>query len=179
MSEEEYEERLKDISESSNLSDNRKEELTTTKTNLLAELEKAFKNAGINATVDYSSGKITLEASFLFATNSYELSQEGQKYLDSFMGVYTSVIMKEEYLSCISRILVEGHTDISGSYSHNLKLSQNRADAVKQRCVESNPQIASIIEAIGRSYDYPVYNDDGTVNMDASRRVTFSFVFAG
>ena len=35
--------------------------------------------------------------------------------------------------------------------------------------------LRSILTATGRSYSDPVYNADGTVNMDASRRVEFKF----
>ncbi len=34
----------------------------------------------------------------------------------------------------------------------------------------------SIIKSKGYSFDDPVYNDDGTINMEASRRVVFKFV---
>ena len=179
MSEQEYEERISDLVGGNSLSDNKIEEINSAKKNLLAELEKAFNDAGITVKVDYAGGKIALEASFMFDTNSYQLSADGQKYLDSFMNVYTSVVLKEEYSAYISKIVVEGHTDTQGSYSLNQKLSENRANAVAQRCIANNPKIASIIEAVGFSYDYPVYNDDGSVNMAASRRVTFSFVFSG
>lgn len=179
MSEEEYEENLADLAGGGELSDNQLEEIDNAKRNLLAELVKAFNDAGITVSVDEGSGKIALEASFMFATGSYELSADGKKYLDSFMNVYTSVVLKEEYAAYISKIVVEGHTDTAGSYATNQTLSQNRADAVAKHCIAGNPKIKDVIEAIGYSYDYPIYNDDGTVNMAASRRVSFSFVFSG
>ena len=178
MSVEEYEERLEELAGGQELSDQQKNEINNAKRNLLEELVKAFNDAGIVASVDESTGKVSLEASFMFETGSYELSADGKEYLDKFMNVYTSVVMKEEYAAYISKIIVEGHTDTAGSYSTNLTLSKNRADAVKQQCISSNPKIANVIEAVGYAYDYPVYNEDGSVNMAASRRVTFSFVFA-
>ncbi len=177
MSETEYEERQNAaLAESENLSDSQKEDLANTKRNILEELEKAFQAAGISAEVDYDSGKIALEANFLFDTSSYELSQEGQAYLDKFVDAYASVVLREDYTDCISRIVVEGHTDTKGSYSMNQTLSQNRADAVAQRCISRNPQMENIVQAVGCAYDYPIYNDDGTVNMEKSRRVNFRFV---
>ena len=118
---------------------------------------------------------MNLEASFLFATNSYELSADGQEYLNAFMDVYVSVVMKEEYSAYVSSIIVEGHTDTSGTYSYNMTLSQNRADTVANHCIAQYAQMAGIIRATGCSYDFPVYNADGSVNMAASRRVTFRF----
>ena len=108
--------------------------------------------------------------------DGYELSDKGKEYVNSFMKVYTSVVMREEYAPYVSKIVVEGHTDPRGSYSHNMTLSQNRANAVHTQCVDHTPAIASILSAQGCGYDYPVYNDNGSINMDRSRRVTFRFV---
>ena len=177
MSQEEYEELMTaDMDDS--LSDEEKEELAATKRDILAELVEAFKAEGIEATVDYTTGQVSLKSNFLFATDSAELSQKGVDYVDAFMRVYTSVIMKEEYAPYVSQIIVEGHTDTSGSYSHNLTLSQKRAESVVNQCVASSAEIASLITAHGCSYDYPVFNEDGSVNMEQSRRVTFRFVLS-
>lgn len=155
------------------------ENLNATKTNILAELEKAFKDKGINVTVDYTTAKITLESNFLFGTDSYELSADGKAYLDAFTDVYTSVVLSDKYSAYISGIVVEGHTDTNGNYKYNQTLSQKRADAVSSHCINRNSKIAGYMQSIGCSYDYPVYNNDGTVNMAASRRVTFRFMFNG
>ena len=175
MSQEEYDERrYSGVPE--DVSDSERDELAAAKRNLLEELAAAFKKAGIEVTIDFDSGKIDLEASFLFGTDSYELSAEGQAYMDAFMDVYISVVMHEDYAAFVSNIIVEGHTDTAGSYSYNMELSQKRAEAVAGRCIDRNPQMENVIKAKGCSYDYPVYNENGTVNMEASRRVTFSFV---
>jgi len=180
MSDQEYNEiHYDDLTDDEDLSESEKEELTETKNSILKDLEKAFEDAGIDIAVDYDSGKIALEANFLFDVNSYELSEDGKEYLDTFTDIYTAVVLNEDYSAYISRIVVEGHTDTNGSYSLNQTLSQNRADAVAQRCISRNAAIENVIEANGCAYDYPVYNDDGTVNMDASRRVTFRFVLTG
>lgn len=179
MSEAEYEERKASaFANAAALNQAQIDDLNAKKRDLLAELVAAFKAAGIEATVDYTTGKVSLASNFLFDSGSYELSQAGKDYVNAFMGVYTSVVMKEDYAGYISQIMVEGHTDTSGSYSYNQTLSQNRADAVTQQCIAHTPAMASILKAIGYSYDYPVYNNDGSVNMDKSRRVTFTFVLS-
>lgn len=175
MSEQEYEERMY-AGVPEDASSGEREDYATAKRNLLAELAAAFKAAGIDVTIDFNSGKIDLEANFLFGTDSYALSAEGQAYIDAFMDVYVSVVMHEDYAEFVSNIVVEGHTDTAGSYSYNQELSQKRAEAVAERCIERNPKMENVIKAEGCSYDYPVYNDNGTVNMEKSRRVTFSFV---
>lgn len=66
----------------------------------------------------------------------------------------------------------------------NLELSQKRALEVAKYFLSENEKvldeetienIRSIITANGRSYSNPIYNDDGSVDMDASRRVEIKF----
>ncbi|MBE6713341.1 MAG: OmpA family protein [Ruminococcaceae bacterium] len=179
MSLEEYEElRERAMEDAGSLTDSEKEDLTATKRDILAELVAAFKKEGIDATVDYTSGQVSLKSNFLFGTDKSDLSDKGVEYVNAFMRVYTSVVMKEEYAPYVTKIIVEGHTDTSGSYSHNLTLSQKRAESVVAQCISVSSQIGDIITAQGCSYDYPVYNDDGSVNMEQSRRVTFRFVLS-
>jgi len=67
-------------------------------------------------------------------------------------------------------------------YLMNLELSQERALSVATYCLQmpqlSQDQLArlqDILTAKGRSYSDPIYNADGSINMDSSRRVEFKF----
>ena len=184
MSEKEYEERkygdvLGDGISVDDVGDETLQEIETVKRNILEELKAALDAAGIDADIDTVSGKVSLEANFLFATDSAEVSADGKDYLNRFIDAYTSVVFGDTYGDYISNIVIEGHTDTSGSYNYNQKLSEKRANAVASHCIERNAQLQGSIETKGCSYDYPVYNDDGSVNMEKSRRVSFRFVFAG
>ena len=82
----------------------------------------------------------------------------------------------------MGEIIIEGHTDTAGTYINNLKLSQDRALNVATFCLEmpgltrvQTLKLQEMLTAKGRSYSDPVYYADGTVNMDASRRVEFKF----
>lgn len=179
MSHQEYLERLHGQYEDyENLAASEVDKLDNARDNILKELEVAFNKAGIGVTIDFESGNVTMEATFLFATDSYDVSAVGKEYLDSFMKVYTDVVLGGEYSDYVSGIVVEGHTDTSGSYSYNMTLSKKRADAVANHCITKNPEIAKSVTSEGCSFDYPVYNDDGTVNMDKSRRVSFRFILS-
>ena len=90
--------------------------------------------------------------------------------------------MRDEYKDYVGEIIIEGHTDTAGSYITNLELSQNRALAVAKYCLQmsglsnaTKQELQQIMTAKGRSYSDPIYNQDGSVNMDASRRVEFKF----
>ena len=181
MSEAEYEDIMYgDIEEASggSLDDEEKVEIAVTKTNILTDMAAAFEAAGIQAQIDESTGKITLESSILFATNSADLSPEGKAYLEGFIDAYSAVLLSDAYSGYVSSIIIEGHTDTAGSYSSNLTLSENRAASVASLCLQRNPAMATMIQTKGYSYDYPVYNEDGSVNMAASRRVTFRFILS-
>lgn len=152
--------------------------INAAKNSILEDLKAAFAAAGINAEIDPNSGKVTLESSFLFATNSAELSAEGQAYLNGVLDVYTAVLMSDAYSGYISSIMIEGHTDTAGSYSSNQVLSEQRAASVANHCLSRTPALSDVIQTKGCSYDYPIYNADGTVDMASSRRVTFRFILA-
>ena len=128
--------------------------------------------------------EITKEYLTLFDVNEYAISDEGKAFLQKFTQIYTSTVYSDTYADFVSRVVVEGHTDTNGSYEMNLELSQNRANSVKDYCVSAEcgvdaafaAQFGESLEAVGYSYDKPVYGSDGQVDMDASRRVSFRFI---
>ena len=80
--------------------------------------------------------------------------------------------------------MIEGHTDTTADYLYNLELSQQRALAVAKYCLDEKSssipenqieQLQKIMTANGRSFSNPIYKEDGSVDMDASRRVEFKF----
>ena len=153
------------------------------KTNLLEDLEKTFKQADINVKIDKESGEIMLDSTILFGYDSSTLSKDGQVFLNKFLKAYSSVILRKDYEGFVSKILVEGHTDSSGSYEYNKKLSQSRADNVKDYCLSdatglNKPVITALsklLQSVGRSSDEPILDKKGKENEQASRRVTFKF----
>ena len=161
-----------------NIDEETRSKLLGTQYQILTDLNEAFENAGINAVVDTNTGKVTMDTSFLFDTNSDVLSDSGKAYLDGFLDVYAAVILPYMGDGSVSRIVVEGHTDTAGSYEYNLDLSERRAQSVADYCLERQPGLAGSIETEGLSFSDPVYAADGTVDMDASRRVVFRFTLS-
>ena len=166
------------------LSDAQLEEIAKKKADLLSDLAKAYQEAGLNVTINPISGEIALDATVLFDVNEYAISDEGKTFLQKFAQIYTSTVYSDAYADFVSRVVVEGHTDTNGGYDMNLELSQNRANSVRDYCVSAEcgidsayaQQFSDSLEAVGYSYDKPVYGDDGNVDMDASRRVSFRFI---
>lgn len=160
------------------------EEIVSKNDELYSDLEEAFRSAGINATVNRDTGEVALDSIVLFPSDGSSISDEGKELLNNFIREYTSVIFNEKYEDFVKSVEIEGHTDSSGSYDYNMQLSQRRADSVKDYCLSGDTgvddatrdKLAQITQAIGRSYDTPIYDDDGDINMSASRRVSFRFI---
>lgn len=154
------------------------------KSNLIEALKAEFKGTNLSVTVDSQTGAITFDSSILFDVDKFDLKESGQEFLKEFLPKYINVLLKEEYIGYISEIIIEGHTDTNGTYMHNLKLSQERALSVATFCLQDENNVLSkeekeilrtIVTANGKSFSNPKCNDDGTINLDASRRVEFKF----
>ena len=152
---------------------------------IIESLRDELRTAGVNAMVDRNTGAIAFTGAVLFDTGKNELKDSGKELLDRFIPIYVRALMSEGYEDYIGEIIIEGHTDTSGSYLSNLKLSQERALAVAYYCFNSDTMqmnaaerstLQKVLTVNGRSYSDPVYLSDGvTVDMENSRRVVFKF----
>ena len=152
------------------------------RTEIIEALTRALAQNDISATVDPTTGDIVLSSTIFFETGSYAIKAEGQQLLNNFLPVYLSVLLDPAYSDYLAEIIIEGHTDSSGTYLRNLELSQNRALAVAKYCLtmpglseEMQVRLQQIMTATGRSSSDLVYREDGTEDRDASRRVEFKF----
>ena len=154
------------------------------RTELIEALKDEFGNSDLRVAVDEKTGAITFDASILFDYNKSTLTASGKEFLAEFLPRYADVLLSPKYRDYISEILIEGHTDTEGNYLFNMELSQKRALSVAEYCLGDNSDILtpgqledlrSVISATGRSYSNPVYDENGQVDMEASRRVEFLF----
>ena len=140
-------------------------------------LIETYKSAGITVAIDPMTGSIPIDTSLLFDTDKYELKPEGQAALKSVFAVYYSVFSRPEFRDAVDSIVIEGHTDTQGDHEYNQELSEQRAQAVYDFLLSDEcgfPDrgfLQSHMTTVGRSYDDPVYAADGTVDLEASRRV--------
>jgi len=70
----------------------------------------------------------------------------------------------------LSRIIVEGHTDSVGTDAHNEKLSQGRAETVRDLLLDGL-QSDVTIQAIGRGESRPIASNDNDAGRAKNRRV--------
>jgi chemotaxis protein MotB len=151
---------------------------------LVQALSQEFENSNLKVSVDDKTGAITFDASILFDYNKSEIKTTGEEFLSEFLPRYVDVLLSPKYRDNISEIIIEGHTDTEGTYIFNLQLSQKRALAVAEYCLGDKSEILSdsqleemrkLVSATGCSYSKPVYDEDGDIDMEASRRVEFLF----
>lgn len=156
------------------------------KENLIEDLAAAFEEAGIKVTVNETTGELAMDASVLFGGDSSVLTDAGKDFLNKFIGAYTNIVFNEKYKGFVSKTKIEGHTaPVAGStYESGLPLSEERANVVKNYCLSAESgvnseyiaELTSTMEAIGMSNATPVYDQNGNVDMAASRRVSFRFI---
>ena len=158
-------------------------ELTQKKEDLFADLAAAFAAEGLNATINKETGEISLDASVMFGGDSAVLTDAGKEFLNKFIKVYAEVASSDKYVGFITKTMVEGHTaPVAGSsFASDFALSTERAENVMNYCLSSETGIdasalANTFEAVGYSNSQPVYAADGSVDMAASRRVSFRFL---
>jgi outer membrane protein OmpA-like peptidoglycan-associated protein len=123
---------------------------------LIARLNKAL------PTHDTPRGIVAELAGVEFATGSPKLGVNARESLSRFagiVGVYPSM-----------KILVEGHTDSTGSYRTNQELSYARADSVRDYLVSQGVPEANL-QVTGRGPDVPVASNDTAEGRARNRRV--------
>lgn len=118
-----------------------------------AEVERV--GEGINVTLDETSG-------IFFETEGYNLNQKSRDALNSFANIL------QEYPD--TNILVEGHTDSTGSDAYNLTLSKNRAQAVSDY-LEQQGVASPRIDTRWYGESQPKYDNSTVEGRAKNRRV--------
>ena len=123
-----------------------------------AEVERV--GEGINVTFDEKSG-------VYFATDKYNIEGQSREALLKLAGIF------KEYPN--TNILVEGHTDSTGSDAYNLTLSKNRAQAVTNFLVNEGISSGRInTKWYGESQ--PKYDNSTVEGRAKNRRVELAIV---
>lgn len=111
---------------------------------------------------------LTFNSGLLFKLNSSELSEDAKSELKKVGGILSKYNDTE--------ILLEGHTDDTGSDDHNMKLSERRAESVSQY-LESQNIPSSRLRTKWYGESQPKYPNDSELNRVKNRRVELA-IFA-
>lgn len=146
-------------------------------------IEKKLKEQGVPVNVDKKTGRLILSSDTNFEFGEAILSDKGRQDLNIVMPIYAQAIfgeLNETELDSIERIIVEGHTDKVGSYSKNMTLSTERANAIVSY-VDSLPEFAykqafmHKLTAVGRG-ENDATGDENTPNA-SDRKVMIRIEF--
>lgn len=185
--EEQLEEQKKLIGEQQALLDSqaeRIEQIVGIRGQLIDELNTELAANQIQIQADKRTGAIAFASTVLFEKDNDELSGEGKAFFRNFMPVYMEVLLQDRFREHIAEIIIEGHTDDSGSYLHNLELSQQRAGSVAKYILSDDCDFLSgdtihalkaLITVNGCADKDLIYREDGSVDADSSRRVEIKF----
>lgn len=121
-------------------------------------------NTPAGTKVDAVGCGITMRLEVNFDTNSAHIKPESDTELDNFVQFMKDVPT--------ARGTLEGHTDSVGSDAYNLKLSQRRADAVKEYVVGKGVD-GSRIAAKGYGESKPIADNKTEAGRAENRRVQF------
>jgi hypothetical protein len=74
------------------------------------------------------------------------------------------------------KLKISGHTDSHGNADYNLKLSQQRADAIKEYIMNKGGIASDRIDAIGFGSQKPIVEEKSEADMKINRRVEFELI---
>jgi len=106
---------------------------------------------------------INLKQAVNFKTGSAMLTPLSTKALDELITVLKAYPQ--------NKISIEGHTDITGKHTTNLKLSQARAQSVTNYLITQGIPRERIVSVIGYGPDKPIASNKTPAGRTANRRV--------
>ena len=112
--------------------------------------------------------KITFDSGILFATNSADLQPAAKENI----GKLATILNKYDD----TNILVEGHTDSTGSVEYNQSLSERRAESVANYAKSMNVK-GDRFTTVGYGENQPVMSNSTSDGRQANRRVEIA-IFA-
>jgi NitT/TauT family transport system substrate-binding protein len=134
----------------------------------LDPLSGKFSSASSETPIEYkepSKGAVpiaTQRRSIYFETNSANMGLDSRAVVDeigSFMKAYENTVVD-----------IDGNTDASGSRAHNVELSRERAEAVKQYLVEKYRFPSTRMRTVGNGPDRPIADNSSPEGREKNRR---------
>lgn len=172
---------------------NAQQEGQTTRNSVFAEMQKALKDfvsGGIEVKSDPKDPLSLLvfvpEDLLAFKFDKADVSPAGETFLKAFIPRLSRIVCSPRFAGEINSIIVEGHTDSSGSARHNWDLSQRRSMSVVRASLnvldeygmsDEKTAFLELLSASGRGNAEPVIDRSGEENPSLSRRVIFKLRF--
>lgn len=129
------------------------------------ELEKSMENAKVERVGE--GIRVNFDSGILFAVNSAELSAMAKKDIEKLAQTL------KQYQG--TNVIVEGHTDNTGSYELNQRLSERRAESVAAYARSLGVE-GSRLQSKGYSFDQPIADNTTVDGRQKNRRVEIIIV---
>jgi outer membrane protein OmpA-like peptidoglycan-associated protein len=146
---------------------------------LIKKLREVFPNIDVKGDPSDPLGVIVVlpEGLLNFVKNGADIPEKGQEFLGNFIPQFAQIVCATPNM--VRSVVVEGHTDETGTDAWNVELSQNRATRVAEqtlRLLKQDSQnyhcFLSMMSASGRGENDLIYVT-GKIDEDKSRRVEF------
>ncbi len=176
-----------------NAHEEKKEERQDTRNSVLVEMRsnlKEFASSGIEVKTDPKDplGLLVVvpEDLLAFKVDHADISPAGAAFLRAFIPKLSAVVCSPRFSHEVNSIVVEGHTDSSGTDRHNWDLSQKRSMSVVSASLNvldekggraEKGAFLQLLSATGRGSAELVRNVSGQENRAMSRRVVFKLRF--
>ncbi|HME45303.1 MAG TPA: OmpA family protein [Syntrophorhabdales bacterium] len=117
-----------------------------------------------------------------FQLDRADISPDGELFLQAFIPKLSRTLCSPRFVKEINSIVVEGHTDSSGTAQHNWELSQKRSMSVVRTSLsvldiddmeKERTYFLRLLSASGRGSAELVTGPGGAENAPLSRRVVF------
>lgn len=132
-----------------------------------AELRRQLEGTGVSVTRRGNEIILNMPGNVTFDVDSASLRPE-------FFEVLSSVaLVLEEYEKTV--LVVDGHTDSTGSRSYNMALSQRRAEAVGDYLIAQGIQPVRLA-TYGYGPDHPIASNETEAGRQANRRVELTLM---
>jgi chemotaxis protein MotB len=165
------------------------EESKATRSSILTEVQQSLKDfaaGGIEVRTDPRDalGLLVLvpEDLLAFRLDRAEISTKGEEFLRSFIPRLSRIVCSSRFSDEISSVVVEGHTDSSGTPEHNWDLAQRRSMSVvrtslnilgKEATDRERSAFLQLLSASGRGSAELLTRPNGQEDAPLSRRVVF------
>ena len=131
------------------------------------EFREELADSGVKVIRDGDNLRLQLPSNITFATGSANISQSFNPVLDDV----ARVLQKYEKTT----MLIEGHTDSTGSRDYNQLLSERRAGSVRDFLLNQGIE-PKRTRAVGYGPRYPIASNDTAGGREQNRRVELTLV---
>jgi outer membrane protein OmpA-like peptidoglycan-associated protein len=132
-----------------------------------AKLRQQMAGTGVDVVRKGDNITLDMPGNVTFAFDSYQLNPQFNSVLDKVAGTLV------EFDQTV--IQIAGHTDSVGSHAYNMKLSEQRAQSVKNY-LTSRGVPAQRLHTVGAGPDYPVADNSTEAGRAQNRRVEITIV---